>query len=64
MRSLSSSILLCAFTLMMYLMAHPPDVQQSQSLAANRFEKNVAADQLRARIMRPMLGPPDQRGAP
>ena len=49
---------------MMYLMAHPPDVQQSQSLAANRFEKNVAADQLRARIMRPILGPPDQRRAP
>jgi len=64
MRRLPTSILRCASTLMMYLMAHPPDVQQSQSLAANRFEKNVAADQLRARIMRPILGPPDQRGAP
>ena len=28
---------------MMYLMAHPLDAQQSQALAANRFEKNVAA---------------------
>ena len=49
---------------MMYLMAHPLDAQQSQALAANRFEKTVAADQLRARIMRPILGPPDQRRAP
>jgi hypothetical protein len=64
MRSLSSSIFLCALTLMMYLMAHPLDVQHSQPLAANRFEKTVAADQLRARIMGPILGPPDQRRAP
>ena len=28
---------------MMYLMSPPPDARQSQPLAANRFEKNVAA---------------------
>jgi len=43
MRSLSSSTLVCAFTLMMYPMSPPLDAQQSQPLAANRFEKNVAA---------------------
>ena len=40
MRRLPSSILL-APTLMMYLMSPPLDAQQSQPVAANRFEKNV-----------------------